>query len=37
MSYFTKPGSTDRTPNAPLSRDRVEAFLAGKGLSLIHI
>ncbi|MBD7950187.1 YbjN domain-containing protein [Oerskovia sp. NPDC056781] len=31
MSYFTKPGSTDRTPNAPLSRDRVEAFLAGKG------
>ncbi|TGJ94390.1 YbjN domain-containing protein, partial [Actinotalea fermentans ATCC 43279 = JCM 9966 = DSM 3133] len=31
MSYFTKPGDTDRTPNAPLSRDRVEAFLAGKG------
>jgi len=31
MSYFTKPGDTTQTPNAPLSRDRVEAFLAGKG------
>ena len=31
MSYFTKPDDAGQARNAPLSRDRVEAFLAGKG------
>lgn len=31
MSYFTKPDDAVQARNAPLSRDRVEAFLAGRG------
>ncbi|MBE7698911.1 YbjN domain-containing protein [Oerskovia sp. Sa1BUA8] len=31
MSYFTKPDDAGLARNAPLSRDRVEAFLSGKG------
>ncbi|MHA7134954.1 type III secretion system chaperone family protein [Oerskovia turbata] len=31
MSFFTKPDDTPRSANAPLSRDRIEAFLASKG------